>query len=70
MTVDTDTITDALIEIAEKMMPDWWSDMSECGDNYEIFKDMILKIWNEYNPELAIEQGQYYEYEIKKKMIE
>lgn len=70
MTVDTDTITDALIEIAEKMMPDWWSDMSEYGDNYEIFKDMIFKIWNKYNPELAIEQGQLYEYEVKKKVKE
>ena len=70
MTVDTGTITDALIEIAEKMMPNWWPDMSEHGDNYEIFKDMILEIWNRYNPELAIEQGQYYEYEIKKKVKE
>lgn len=70
MTVDTDTITDALIEIAEKMMPNWWLDMSEYGNNYEIFKDMVLEIWNKYNPELAIEQGQYYEYEIKKRVIE
>ena len=67
MTSDSDTISDALREIAMEMMPSWYGDMDEHGDNAEMFDKIIIDIWNKHNPDLKL-QSLYQEevFEVKK----